>query len=270
MIDKKFASQQEEIEDKKKKLQKLYNKYQSARSEVLDLQDEFTRERETYQDQIRELTRQLKLKSLMIENFIPTDEINKIELRAQWSEEIDDWVLPNLHLSGNSLRAKRPSSALGLKRPTSEYARLAKNLGDTNPRFRYDNIMQLDLDMPPEKYLDEFDGTLSQKVQNTINTGLNEDEDEISMLNLESQPNVYFVYKEDGSAEREDNQTPKEKKPTRLKSAMKKPGSAVKKELSTANTSAVSTTRPDTGARASQAEDNFPKAKGLVSKKPTK
>jgi len=108
-----------------------------------------------------------------------------------------------LHLSGNSLRAKRPNSALGLKRPTSEYARLAKNLGDTNPRFRADNIMNLDLDMPPEKFLDDFDGNLSQKVQNTINTALNEDEDEIALMNLDNQPNVYFVYKEDGGIERE-------------------------------------------------------------------
>jgi len=46
--------------------------------------------------------------------------------------------------------------------------------------------MQYDLDMPPEKYLDEFDGQPSQKIQNTINSALNEDEDEIAMLNLET------------------------------------------------------------------------------------
>ena len=82
MMEKKYASQQEEIEDKKKKLQKLYQKFQAVQAEIRDLQDEFNRERETYQEQIRELSRQVKLKNLIIDHFIPQDEASKIELRA--------------------------------------------------------------------------------------------------------------------------------------------------------------------------------------------
>lgn len=51
----------------------------------------------------------------------------------------------------------RPSSALNLKKPTCEFARMALSLGDNNPRFRYDNIMQLDLDLP-ERTTEDFYG----------------------------------------------------------------------------------------------------------------
>lgn len=45
-------------------------------------------------DTIRVLTQQLKLKSVMIENFVPTEEAEKISKRAQWDENEDDWILP--------------------------------------------------------------------------------------------------------------------------------------------------------------------------------
>jgi len=35
-----------------------------------------------------------------------------------------------------------------MKRPTSEYSRIAKGLGDINPWYKFENILDLDLDMP--------------------------------------------------------------------------------------------------------------------------
>jgi kinesin family protein 3/17 len=258
LMEKKFTNQLDEVEDKKKKLQKLYQKFQVAKTEIQDQQDEFNREREGYQEQIRELSRQLKIKDLIIDHFIPQEEANKIELRSVWSEEIDDWILPNLHLSGNSLRAQKPGSSMGLIRPTTEYARMAKNFGDPNLRFRGDNVLDLPLDLP-EKTVEEFDGGISEKMQNAINTALNEEDEDITLMNLENQPNVYYIYTEDG-IEKEEGRGPKEpNKKKRLQSAaMKKPASAVKK-------------KPDSAGKGEDkmfaGEDNYPKAKGLVQKK---
>lgn len=45
--------------------------------------------------------------------------------------------------------AKRPASVVpGQIRPLSEYSRIACALGNTNPRFRIDNILRLDFDLP--------------------------------------------------------------------------------------------------------------------------
>jgi kinesin family protein 3/17 len=70
--------------------------------------------------------------------------------------------------------SKRPQSAVGLKRPTSEYSRIAKGLGDLNPRYKFDNILQLDLDMP-ERTTEDYEGMPSAKVQQAIQAILQEE-----------------------------------------------------------------------------------------------
>jgi hypothetical protein len=51
-------------------------------------------EREDMLDNIRELTTQLKLKTLIIENFVPKTSVVDIESRAVWNKEKDNWDLP--------------------------------------------------------------------------------------------------------------------------------------------------------------------------------
>jgi hypothetical protein len=101
-------------------------------------------------DTIFELDNQLKLKQSIIVNFIPPEEVKKVEGMAHWDAELNDWQLKqpkNLKFQKKK-GANRPVSAVGLKRPTSEYSRIAKGLGDANPRYKFENILDLDLDMP--------------------------------------------------------------------------------------------------------------------------
>lgn len=88
-----FSSLQEEVEVKTKKLKKLWSKYQAATSEVQDLQEEFQSERADMLDTIRQLTRTLKLKDLIICNFIPEDFAKGIEKRAFWKDDEDCWTI---------------------------------------------------------------------------------------------------------------------------------------------------------------------------------
>ena len=62
-----------------------------------------------------------------------------------------------------------------MKRPTSEYSRIAKGLGDLNPRYKFDNILQLDLDMP-ERTTEDYEGIPSAKVQQAIQAILNDND----------------------------------------------------------------------------------------------
>lgn len=127
-------------------------------------QEDFDRERGDMYYTITELTNQLKLKNMVIEYFIPEEEFKKTEQMTHWNEEINDWEIKNptkdLTKKQNS---KRPQSAVGLKRPTSEYSRIAKGLGDLNPRYKFDNILQLDLDMP-ERTTEDYQGMESAKI----------------------------------------------------------------------------------------------------------
>lgn len=139
----KFNNIQEELEFKSAKLEKLMAEYNESFGLLQTAQDDFDRERNDMYDTIYELTNQLKLKTMIIENFIPVDEFKKIEKITEWNEEAQDWIIqhPAKVKQIKKKDSKRPQSAVGLKRPTSEYSRIAKGLGDLNPRYKFDNII---------------------------------------------------------------------------------------------------------------------------------
>ena len=113
---------------------------------------------------------------MIIEYMVPLDEYRKYEKIAEWNEEINDWTIKNpSNYKDIKTGTKRPQSAVGMKRPTSEYSRIAKGLGDLNPRYKFDNILQLDLDMP-ERTTEDYEGQPSAKVQQAIQAILNDND----------------------------------------------------------------------------------------------
>ncbi|KAM6462919.1 kinesin-like protein KIF3C isoform 3-T3 [Liasis olivaceus] len=169
-----FTSLQQEVEIKTKKLKKLYAKLQAVKAEIQDQHDEYIRVRQDLEEAQNEQTRELKLKYLIIENFIPPEEKNKIMNRLYFDCEEDQWKFQPLVLaaggssssssSSNSTTGtqmkKRPTSAVGYKRPISQYARLAMSMG-SHPRYRAENIMFLELDVSPPAVF-EFEITQDQ------------------------------------------------------------------------------------------------------------
>ena len=174
-IMKKFNNLQEELEFTNQKLESQWNEFQELSNENNNLREDFDRERNDMFDTIYELANQLKLKNLIIENFIPPEDYKKIEKITEWNEDINDWVIKKPGFKDNKTGSKRPQSAVGMKRPTSEYSRIAKGLGDLNPRYKFDNILQLDLDMP-ERTTEDYEGMPSAKVQQAIQAILNDDD----------------------------------------------------------------------------------------------
>ncbi|CAM9722802.1 unnamed protein product [Chrysoparadoxa australica] len=257
-----FKSMEEEVEVKTKKLKKLWAKFQSAQREVTDIQEEFQREREDMLDTIRQLTQQLKLREVMIFHFMPPEEARMIERRAQWQEESSMWIVPRLELSGNNLRRPRPVSANGLTRPETEYARHRKQY-DGNPRYKYDNIIHQELDLP-ERTTQEYEGPgMRSQVQPAVEMSLDADEEEVTFTAPDTAPpQPYLQYEEGGSGHRDGY-------------AGGAGGSKSKGERSTAPRR-KSSTRPKSARRRSTEvddqvefkEDNemYPTARGLVRK----
>ncbi|KAM6906110.1 kinesin-like protein KIF3C isoform 1-T1 [Lycodopsis pacificus] len=148
-----FTSLQQEVEAKTKKLKKLYAKLQCIKAEIQDVNDEHVRSRQELEQTQNELTRELKFKYLIIENFIPPEEKNKIMNRLTFDPEEDQWKFQPLVPAERSVKSssqmkKRPASAVGYKRPISQYARVAIAMG-AHSRYRAENIMFLELDMTP-------------------------------------------------------------------------------------------------------------------------
>ncbi|XP_061112982.1 kinesin-like protein KIF3B isoform X3 [Conger conger] len=89
-----YSSLQQEVDIKTKKLKKLFAKLQAVKAEISDVQDAHIQERQELEQTQNELTRELKLKHLIIENFIPMEEKNKIMNRTFLDEEDDHhWKL---------------------------------------------------------------------------------------------------------------------------------------------------------------------------------
>merc|ERR1711865_293645 len=145
LFEDKFDSLQESVEVKTKRLEKLFSKYQGVKTEINDIQEEYSWEREDMLDTIRELTKMLKLRQSVIEAFVPPNDVQAIECRAKWDVE-----------EGLSIRSKRPQSASGARRHMSDYARMNAAMGDRNPRYKTENIITLELDLP-ERTTFDFD-----------------------------------------------------------------------------------------------------------------
>ena len=151
-----FTSLQQEVEAKTAKLKKMFSRLQAVKQEIVDLQDEFSNDRADMQQTQEDLTKELKLKSLIIENFIPPEEKKKIINRAFFDEDEDCWKLRELMQgSPSSSVLKRPVSS-STRRPISEYAKAQAALHH-NPRFKGENIMVLELD-PSARTTRDWDG----------------------------------------------------------------------------------------------------------------
>lgn len=64
-------------------------------------------EKEEILDGIREMTRDIKLKDLIIAAFIPPVFQEKIVQHAEWDEYESTWAIGAMEFAGNALRAQR-------------------------------------------------------------------------------------------------------------------------------------------------------------------
>ncbi|KAM4625001.1 kinesin family member 3Cb [Polymixia lowei] len=163
-----FTSLQQEVELKTKKLKRLYTKLQLVKSEIGDVIDEHVITRQELEQTQNELTRELKYKYLLIENFIPPEEKNKIMDRLHFDSEEDQWrfqpVIPSESVPTQVRR--RPSSVVGYKRPISQYAQMAVATATGAPsRYQAENIMLLELDItPPTMFTLNLNGAHLERV----------------------------------------------------------------------------------------------------------
>eukprot|EP01116_Phalansterium_solitarium_P004864 TRINITY_DN1604_c0_g4_i2.p1 TRINITY_DN1604_c0_g4~~TRINITY_DN1604_c0_g4_i2.p1 ORF type:complete len:861 (-),score=300.97 TRINITY_DN1604_c0_g4_i2:520-3102(-) len=130
----KFQSLREEAEAKTKKMKSMIEKINQGKSEISDLQAEFTKEKEDLLNNLRELNQQLSLRTLIIDSFIPPEEVRRMENRAEWDENIEAWVIkvdPN-------------------QRPGTDQPGAASD----NMRRKECNILTLELDLPERTTLD--------------------------------------------------------------------------------------------------------------------
>jgi len=212
-LEEKYSSLHDEVKAKTKKIEKLWTKFRQSKTEIKDLQSEFQAERNDMLETIRELTRQLKLKELIIDNFIPPNFAQMLDSaevggRAVWNAEAEEWSIPRLDITGNARRSQRMVSVNGLPRPESEYTRKCRR-HDTNPRYRYDNVIDLELERPDRTTQDyEGPGMAKSQLSDILNMTMFDEIDpsgDVQYTTSTSPKNPYYQYdkksaSEDGSS----------------------------------------------------------------------
>ena len=158
-----FASKKEEVADATKKLKKMFQKYQSAKADLEERARALANERDDMRDSVALLKKQLALKDAVLDAFVPRRSVKKCIARAHWEPDVERWVLervsddsapvygPEVHPASSTRADPRA------RRPVSDAARIRAALGDRNPRYKPDNILDLDLDAP-ERTTWDLDG----------------------------------------------------------------------------------------------------------------
>ncbi|XP_027000941.2 kinesin-like protein KIF3B [Tachysurus fulvidraco] len=172
-----YSSLQQEVDIKTKKLKKLFAKLQAVKAEIHDVQEVHIKERQELEQTQNELTRELKLKHLIIENFIPLEEKNKIISRATFDEEDDIWKMkPITRVQDDQQMMRRPVSAVGYRRPLSQHACMAMVMRP-EPRYRAENILMLELDLPTRTTKEYEEPMIAPKVAAALEDALREEDD---------------------------------------------------------------------------------------------
>lgn len=170
-----YTTLQQEVDVKSRKLRKCFTKLQALKQELEDVTSDYNRDRRDLEQEQHELMKELKLKYLIIENFIPEEEKTKILSRIHLDEEEDCWVVKDPEPSCvDSVR--RPTSVPGARRPVSEYARIAHAMG-RGCRYAGENILNLDLDMPARTTLDYQGPAIAPTIQAVLEEALRDEGD---------------------------------------------------------------------------------------------
>uniref|UniRef100_A0A8C7F6V1 Kinesin-like protein n=1 Tax=Oncorhynchus kisutch TaxID=8019 RepID=A0A8C7F6V1_ONCKI len=175
-----YSSLQQEVDIKTKKLKKLFAKLQAVKTEIHDVQELHSKERQELEQTQNELTRELKLKHLIIENFIPMEEKNKIVNRAFFDEEDDHWKMrPITRIEDDQRMMTRPVSAVGYRRPLSQHARTSMVM-KADVRYKAENILMLEMDLPTRTTKEYEEPVIAPMVAAALEDALRE-EDEIQV-----------------------------------------------------------------------------------------
>ncbi|XP_041713085.2 kinesin-like protein KIF3B isoform X1 [Coregonus clupeaformis] len=175
-----YSSLQQEVDIKTKKLKKLFAKLQAVKNEIHEVQELHIKDRQELEQTQNELTRDLKLKHLVIENFIPMEEKNKIVNRAFIEEEDDNWKMrPITRIEDDQQMMTRPVSAVGYRRPLSQHARTSMVMR-ADVRYKAENILMLGMDLPARTTKEYEEPVLAPTVAAALEDALRE-EDEIQV-----------------------------------------------------------------------------------------
>ena len=189
-----FTSLRQEVELKKRKLKKLFFKLQLVKSEIKDAEEANVTDSQDLEEYQYDLMKELKFKYLVIENFVPFEEKNKLLWRIEYDDELEDWRFKSVDLIDSKSARKQEQIKLNstrLQEQSDRNQELSASLSSsmissnlTNPnlkclpitlRFKLDNNLILNLIEPIDTVKAYKMPSLSPTIQAAIDSALDVD-----------------------------------------------------------------------------------------------
>ncbi|KAL5471016.1 hypothetical protein EMCRGX_G029088 [Ephydatia muelleri] len=168
-----FTSLQEEVDTKTKKLSKLKAKLKTALTDIVDYKEEQVRVREGLLLTLEDLQKDLKLRTLIVENFIPADDVSRFKQRAVFDEETEEWKLTTTTVPPRT-NIHPTTSACGVQ-PVTLFALMAAKSGD--PKYMPENVLKVELDLPNRTTRDYEGPVIAPQLQAALDAALEDDEE---------------------------------------------------------------------------------------------
>eukprot|EP00656_Telonema_subtile_P020540 TRINITY_DN2164_c0_g1_i1.p1 TRINITY_DN2164_c0_g1~~TRINITY_DN2164_c0_g1_i1.p1 ORF type:complete len:807 (-),score=268.75 TRINITY_DN2164_c0_g1_i1:182-2602(-) len=246
-----YGSLKEEEEVKTRKLKKLHTKFKSAQMEVADLQDEFQAERDAMLETIRDLQKQLKYSNLVIDNFIPWEHLEKLEMCSKWDELQTEWLIDHVEHAGNHEVAR---------------AAMMQDGQEQSAGFGGQGVACVTQDFyDPYNMGNGFGGEQEVPMQQVSSDGMAFD-------GLSGVSGVFFSYDPDGEEPDEEEPVREVQSRARPESGAGKrrpksvrPGSARSKSRAQVECESMGVVEPE---KEKDRQDLIPKARGLVASRP--
>lgn len=161
-----FTSLQQEVELKTRKLKKCYAKCISLKQEIQDTKEEHNRDLRELEMTQNELIKELKRLLVIIDNFVPLEVKSRLYTQAHYDDEQEEWSLgPNL-INENQI-LERPKAHPQNRFPMCEYAMnmIKTTKGPASYRYKSENIVEYELDMPQRTTYEYQDPKVSPSLQ---------------------------------------------------------------------------------------------------------
>lgn len=172
-----FTNLSQEVELKTRKLKKCYAKCMALKQEIQETKDEHNRDRRELEMTQNELIKELKRLLLIIDNFVPLEVKSRLYTQSHYDEELEEWNL-NSNLLNESQYKTRPVAHPQNRRPISEYAMNIIKSGNGNAvRFRNENIISHELDMPLRTTYEYKNPKVSASLQAVLDEAMKTEDD---------------------------------------------------------------------------------------------
>lgn len=121
----------------------LYKEWKSKQEMHREALEELDEEEADILESIRDLNKQINLRSLMIESFMPCSFYMDVRRARRWDDRQESWVLPGLEYGGNNVNRAEQMQEEELRQDDLQLHELYLNAGapphHSNAFLRYDD-----------------------------------------------------------------------------------------------------------------------------------